>query len=124
MRRQELDHPTGQARVALIRIDGTDQAVFAHGELTVLEALEKARCADVAIGCRSGGCGVCLVEVLEGRWTVSRPLSREHVSEEDERAGWVLACRIRAASDLRIRCAARTKQEAGRSHTKERPGDR
>lgn len=52
-------------------------------------------------GCRNGGCGVCKVAILSGE-VVKSVMSRAHVSEEDEYAGRVLACRVRPASDIRL----------------------
>ena len=96
-----------------ITVEETGETFRAHDDVTVLEAMEGTggRCIDV--GCRFGGCGVCRIEVVAGSWTVARPMSRAHVSEEDERAGRVLACRIRATGDLRIRRPA-SHRESGR----------
>ncbi len=54
------------------------------------------------VGCRRGGCGICRVRVLAGQYG-SGPMSRAHVSPEDEAAGVVLACCIYARSDLSLR---------------------
>jgi ferredoxin len=86
-----------------ITVEGSGECFRAREDVTVLEAMEGMGGRCISVGCRFGGCGVCRIEVLEGSWTVHRPMSREHVSEEDERAGRVLACRIRATGDLRIR---------------------
>jgi ferredoxin len=97
-----------------ITLEETGETFRASEDVTVLEAMEGVgrRCIDV--GCRFGGCGVCRIEVLAGSFIVHRPMSRAHVSEEDERAGRVLACRIRATGDLRIRRPAQHR-EATRS---------
>ncbi|MDE3009354.1 MAG: 2Fe-2S iron-sulfur cluster binding domain-containing protein [Pseudomonadota bacterium] len=57
---------------------------------------------NIPVGCREGGCGVCKIEILEGRWH-ARVMSRAHVSEEDEAQGRVLACCVWPDSDLRLR---------------------
>ena len=54
------------------------------------------------VGCRRGGCGVCRVRVLEGDYRRD-PMSRTHVSAEDEAAGVVLSCCIYPLSDLSLR---------------------
>ncbi len=55
----------------------------------------------ISSGCHGGGCGVCRVRVVEGEYTARR-MSRKHISESDEAAGVVLACRIVPTTDLVI----------------------
>ena len=63
----------------------------------------------IPLGCRNGGCGVCKVTILSGEYT-SRVMSRAHVSEEDERQGHVLACRVKPCSDIRISVVGKLKK--------------
>ena len=70
----------------------------------VLIAMEKQGLRHIPIGCRGGGCGTCRVRVLSGTYR-TRKMSRAHVSEADERAGIVLACRLIPESDLVLRLA-------------------
>ncbi|PWC53502.1 2Fe-2S iron-sulfur cluster binding domain-containing protein [Azospirillum sp. TSO22-1] len=60
----------------------------------------------VAVGCRKGGCGVCRVQVLDGAYR-ALPMSRAHVSDDDRRDGYVLACCVVPESDLAVRLAPR-----------------
>jgi ferredoxin len=53
------------------------------------------------VGCRRGGCGICRVRVLDGEYHRD-PMSRTHVSAEDEAAGLVLSCCIYPLSDLSL----------------------
>lgn len=48
------------------------------------------------------GCGVCVVEVLSGKFS-GLPMSRKHISGKDEANGRVLACRISPQSDLSLK---------------------
>jgi ferredoxin len=98
-----------------ITVVDTGDVFRAREDDSVLEAMEGLGRSCITVGCRSGGCGVCKIEVVEGRWVGARPMSRAHVSEEDERAGRVLACRIRAAGDLRIRVAEERRTAARRA---------
>jgi ferredoxin len=66
------------------------------------------------LGCRGGGCGVCKVEVVEGRFS-KRPMSRSHVSEEDEARQQVLACCIVPETDLHLRVVGRLQRALTRS---------
>ena len=57
----------------------------------------------ISVGCRGGGCGVCRVRVIDGTYTTKR-MSRRHVSDADEAAGVVLACRTVPTSDITVCC--------------------
>lgn len=50
-------------------------------------------------GCRGGGCGICKVRVLSGEVSLS-PMSREHVTLEEEAEGYILACCAKLNSDI------------------------
>ncbi len=56
----------------------------------------------IPAGCVNGGCGVCKVRIVEGRVTSLGPVSREHVSAEEERCGVTLACRVAPATAVRL----------------------
>lgn len=86
-----------------ITIENTGETFEATGEQTVLDAMEGKGRQGIDVGCRFGGCGVCKIEILRDTFRVAKPMSRAHVTEEDERAGRVLACRVAAASDLVVR---------------------
>ena len=81
-----------------------------YAEERVLVALERAQGFGqlkdmprrLPVGCRRGGCGICRVRVLEGDYRRD-PMSRTHVSVEDEAAGLVLSCCIYPLSDLSLR---------------------
>ena len=53
-------------------------------------------------GCLGGGCGVCKIRVVTGHARPIGPMSRAHVTKEDERAGIFLACKTIPASDIEI----------------------
>lgn len=74
----------------------------APGQL-LLHAMESCARKEIPVGCRCGGCGLCVIRVLDGRYD-SKRMSRAHISEADEAAGRVLACRIFPNSDLVIEC--------------------
>lgn len=63
----------------------------------------------IPIGCRSGGCGVCKVRVHQGDYTNGN-ISRAHVSESEERAGFTLACRCHPSTDLTIEVVGKMKK--------------
>lgn len=77
-----------------------------HGQ-RVLHEMIKRQVAEIPVGCRGGGCGVCRVRVVEGDYRTRR-MSRKHVSEAEEADGLALACRLIPTSDLVVELAPPT----------------
>lgn len=83
---------------------------FVCGEAeTALNALARCGRRGIPVGCRGGGCGVCKVQVLQGQYQ-TRPMSRSHVSEDDEASHQVLACCIVPQTDLQLRVIGRMRK--------------
>lgn len=76
---------------------------------SLLSGMETLGKKGIPVGCRNGGCGVCKVAIQQGAY-VTRVMSREHVSEEDEAAGLVLACRVRPNSDVHLTVVGKMKK--------------
>lgn len=68
---------------------------------SVLHGMEQAAASGIQVGCRSGGCGVCRIQVVDGTYTAKR-MSKAHVSEADVASGLVLACRTFPTGDLTV----------------------
>jgi ferredoxin len=81
---------------------------------TLLLGMEALGRKGIPVGCRGGGCGVCKVEIVEGEFS-KRPMSRDHVSEEEEARGCVLACRVKPLSDIRLRVVGKMKKSVVRT---------
>lgn len=101
---------------------------MAHFTVTIEDTGETYRCSDrqsllvgmealgkkgIPVGCRSGGCGVCKVEVIAGEYQ-KRVMSREHVSAEEEAQGLLLACRVMPASDVTLKVVGKMKKNVCR----------
>jgi ferredoxin len=71
------------------------------GGQSLLSAMIAARHSAIKVGCRSGGCGVCRVRVIAGRYQ-SQKMTRSRISQADEAEGIVLACRILPQSNLTV----------------------
>lgn len=97
-----------------VTIDQTGESYRCSGSRSVLEGMEALGKRGIPVGCRNGGCGVCKVRVLEGQYA-RRVMSREHVSEAEEAAGYVLSCRIKPTSDLRIAVLGNIKKNVCRT---------
>ena len=78
-----------------------EQQFCAFAGRSLLASMLEQGLAWLDVGCRSGGCGVCRVRVLDGVYDSMR-MSRSRISEADEVSGIVLACRIFPRSDMRI----------------------
>ncbi|MGE3502072.1 MAG: 2Fe-2S iron-sulfur cluster binding domain-containing protein [Porticoccaceae bacterium] len=61
----------------------------------------------IPVGCVNGGCGVCKVRIAEGRVRVLGPISRAHVTAEEEALGYTLACRVAPTVAVRLEVAGR-----------------
>jgi len=87
----------------LVRVDGSETAVEARGDETVLEAAERAG-AFLPFGCRTGACGTCTARLLDGAVCHERPpraLKSRH--RED---GHVLTCVAVPEERCRLRVGA------------------
>ena len=91
---EKLTRKRADMSVFQIRLFETGESFACDSAQSVLEG--------IPVGCRGGACGVCKVEVLSG-CIERKAMSRSHVSEEDEKKGQVLACRIFPSSDLELR---------------------
>lgn len=61
----------------------------------------------IPVGCVNGGCGVCKVRIVEGRVQPLGPVSRAHVSLDEEAQGYTLACRVSPTDAVRLEVCAR-----------------
>lgn len=61
----------------------------------------------IPVGCVGGGCGICKVRILAGQVLQLGPVSRAHVSADDEATGVTLACRVTPVSPLRVEAVGR-----------------
>ncbi|MET0070909.1 MAG: 2Fe-2S iron-sulfur cluster binding domain-containing protein [Candidatus Thiodiazotropha sp.] len=85
------------------------QAHFHCGdEQRLLHAMQAQGLGSIPVGCKGGGCGICRIQITQGEYE-TRKMSRNHVTEEDERQGIVLSCRVTPKSDLCLRLAPRPK---------------
>ena len=82
-----------------VEMEGGADAFACRSDQNLLAAMISARRTGIKVGCRNGGCGVCRVHVTRGRYD-SQKMTRSRISEADEAAGIVLACRISPLSDI------------------------
>lgn len=61
----------------------------------------------IPVGCVNGGCGVCKVKIVQGSVESLGPVSRAHVTEEEECQGYTLACRVGPTSEVVLEVAGK-----------------
>lgn len=101
-----------------ITIEGSEVDYACNGDQSVLEAMVGRRAAGIEIGCRSGGCGVCRVQVLSGSYELG-VMSAEQVTGECRSKAIVLACRLMPTSDLHLRPLGKRVSRCAHSDTAE-----
>lgn len=99
-----------------VTIAGTDHRFLCREDRSVLAAMMDCGQQAVAVGCRSGGCGICRVEVIEGDYRTGQ-MSSAHISPSDRVAGFALACQLFPSSPLMLRVPPRRRSAADESHS-------
>lgn len=69
---------------------------------SVLEAMQRSGNAIVTFGCFGGGCGVCAMQIISGEYNIFHPMSRAHITREQQAQGQVLLCCVTPLSDLSL----------------------
>jgi len=93
----------------VIRIEGESEIEFrCREDESILSAQERLGIRAIRVGCRSGGCGACRVQVTAGQHA-SGPISRAFVDAEEQSQGFSLACRLYPRSNLSLKAAPKIK---------------
>ena len=71
-------------------------------EESVLAAMRRTNAGPIRYGCFGGGCGACKMRVVSGSYRAYKPMSRAHVSIEEEQCGFALLCCIQPTSDVTL----------------------
>lgn len=89
-----------------VTIHGTEHQFLCRADRSVLAAMVDCGQDALVVGCRSGGCGVCRVEVMEGQYHTGQ-MSGAQISALDRVGGVVLACQLFPRSALVLQVPAR-----------------
>ena len=95
-----------------IEIAATGEVFTCPPGLSLLHAMRRLGRKGIPAGCYGGGCGVCKVRVLNGAYTTGK-MSRDQVTEADERAGYALACKVFPGGDLRVEVIGKMRRALG-----------
>ena len=88
----------------------TGEAYLCGSVETLLEGMARLGRKCIPVGCVNGGCGVCKVAIVKGKVRKCGPMSRAHVSEEEELQGVLLACRAMPMSAIELKVIGKMKK--------------
>lgn len=90
-----------------VHVMQTGETYPCAGDESLLQGMLRLGRKGIPVGCVNGGCGVCKVRILEGKIRPLGPISRAHVSAEEEAQGFTLACRVAPVTAIRLEVAAK-----------------
>lgn len=90
-----------------VQVEQTGETYHCATTESLLRGMQRLGRRGIPAGCASGGCGVCKVRILEGAVQTLGPISRAHVSAEEETAGLTLACRCAPQGTVRLEVAGK-----------------
>ncbi|MBV2133336.1 2Fe-2S iron-sulfur cluster binding domain-containing protein [Pseudomonas sp. MAP12] len=87
----------------LVNITAGGQANYLCRENeTLLRGMLRLGCKGIPVGCLGGGCGVCKIKILKGTVRKLGPMSRAHITVEEEKNGCCLACKVAPVESVEI----------------------
>ena len=84
-----------------VEVVNRKQIFYCAEDQVLLIGMEHQNISCINVGCRGGGCGICKVRIIDGKYETKR-MSRSHISEAEEEKCFALACRVLPRSDLLI----------------------
>jgi ferredoxin len=92
---------------ANVHIAQTGESFACAGSESLLQGMLALGRKCIPVGCVNGGCGVCKVRILNGHVQKLGPISRAHVSAEEETQGFTLACRVAPTDEVWLEVACK-----------------
>lgn len=87
-----------------IHVAQSDETFPCAANESLLQGMVRLGRKGIPVGCVNGGCGVCKVRIVSGDIKALGPISRAHVTVDEEQQGYTLACRVapQTAVDLEV----------------------
>ena len=85
-----------------VHVEQTGESYLCATNESLLQGMLRLGRKGIPVGCVNGGCGVCKVRIVEGEVARLGPVSRAHVSAEEEAHGCTLACRVAPTTPVRL----------------------
>ncbi|MEN6340154.1 MAG: 2Fe-2S iron-sulfur cluster-binding protein [Clostridiaceae bacterium] len=88
------------ARPAFHILLHTGETFSCRADESVFSAMRRASVGGIKSGCQGGGCGICKMRVHRGSVCAFQPMSRAHVTRQEQSENTVLLCCVYPQSDL------------------------
>jgi len=105
-----------------VQVQQTGESYLCATTESLLQGMLRLGRRGIPAGCVNGGCGVCKVQILQGEVTTLGPVSRAHVSAEEEARGCTLACRVAPQTAVQLAVAGKFEKPFQKGFAK--PADR
>lgn len=90
-----------------VHVAQTDETFPCAANESLLTGMVRLGRKGIPVGCVNGGCGVCKVRILAGDIKALGPISRAHVSVDEEGQGYTLACRVAPQTAVQLEVAGK-----------------
>lgn len=90
-----------------VHVAQTDETFPCAANESLLQGMVRLGRKGIPVGCVNGGCGVCKVRILAGDIKALGPISRAHVTQDEEGQGYTLACRVAPQTPVQLEVAGK-----------------
>ena len=90
-----------------VHVAQTDETFPCAANESLLQGMVRLGRKGIPVGCVNGGCGVCKVRILTGDIKALGPISRAHVTQDEECQGYTLACRVAPQTAVNLEVAGK-----------------
>jgi ferredoxin len=90
-----------------VHVAQTDETFPCAANESLLTGMVRLGRKGIPVGCVNGGCGVCKVRILAGDIKALGPISRAHVTQDEECQGYTLACRVAPQTPVNLEVAGK-----------------
>lgn len=90
-----------------VHVAQTDETFPCAANESLLQGMVRLGRKGIPVGCVNGGCGVCKVRILAGDIQALGPISRAHVTLDEEGQGYTLACRVAPQTAVQLEVAGK-----------------
>lgn len=90
-----------------VHVAQTDESFPCATNESLLQGMVRLGRKGIPVGCVNGGCGVCKVRILDGEIKALGPISRAHVTAQEEALGYTLACRVAPQTPVNLEVAGK-----------------